>query len=128
MSGPIILFLSASFNHTLLLLIAFWQLQNAKELVILGIKFSNVWTFWAGYALLVSPLYFALNVIFYSSFWYGYNVVFPQKAWLVQLIFWFANMLMMFLVAWLYLGELPTKNVFIAAACLAFAALAIFWR
>src|SRR3989338_1384860 len=106
----------------------FWQIKNAKNLTLLGIKFSSLWTFWLGYRIILLPAFFIINYIFTYAYWYGYNVAFEEKAWQVQLVIWLQSILTMFFIAWFYLGELPAKNIVIALFFLFAAIIAIIWK
>lgn len=112
----------------LLYLTWFWQMKNAKDLVFLGHQFSNKWTFWLAYNAAFTPLSFVINYVIFYAWWYGYSVVFPGNAWKLQSFNWFVSILVMLLIAWLYLGELPTKNTVMAIVFLTAAFLAILWK
>ena len=128
MLGWLWVFFLATLGHAIITLFNFWQLTNAEKLTLFGIKFSSLWTFWLAYCISLIPVFVFINFIFLYSYWYGYNVLFPGKAWRVQETYWFSSLVVMFFMAWLYLGELPTKNAVIALIFLVGALIAILWK
>ncbi len=106
----------------------FWQMTNASRLSLLGMQFSNMWTFWLAYTIFSLPVLLITQYFFFWFYWYGYNVLFPSHAWHVQATTWASSILVTFLMVWLYFGELPTKNVVIALVCLVGAFVAIVFK
>lgn len=115
-------------GNTIFTVTTFWQIQNAKNLTLFGIKFQSLWTFWLSYCATLLPVFFVINYAFLFAYWYGYNVVFEEKAWPIQLIIWLQSILVMFFVGWLYLGELPARNMVVALLFLLGAVAAIIWK
>ena len=74
------------------------------------------------------PALFVINLGFLYAYWYGYNVAFEEKAWPVQLIIWLQSVLVMFFAGWLYLGELPAKNMIVALVFILGAVIALIWK
>lgn len=121
-------FFPAAVASTVVAITTFWQIVNAKNLTLFGFHFSGLWTFWAVYCLFTAVLFYPVNYLFTYAYWYGYNVAFPGKAWRTQETIWLASIFVMFLTAWLYLGELPTKNAFVVLFFLLCALLALLWK
>jgi len=128
MRGWLQVFIPAFIATSIITFVNFWQITHAVNLSLFGIKFSSIWKFWLAYCALTAIVFYPANYLFAYAYWYGYNVVFPGKAWRVQEIFWFSGILAMFISSWLYLGELPTRNALIALAFLIGALLAIIWK
>lgn len=114
--------------HSIITVAYLWAAANAQNLTLFGFRFSSIWGFLLAYSALTAVLFYPANYLFAYAYWYGYNVVFPGKAWRVQELSWLASILVMFIVAWLYLGELPTKNAILALTFLVCALLVILWR
>lgn len=113
--------------HVILTFMNFWQMKSASHLTLLGMKFSNVWTFWFAYTTLTLPVLFLTQYIFYWFYWYGYNHIFESRAWYVQTVAWASSIGINFFMIWMYFGELPTRNAVVACICLlgAFAAIVL---
>lgn len=103
----------------------FWLLKHAKNLTLFGHRFANFETFWIVYIILLTPIWWFANYLFFSAYSNGYYTIFPNRAWSVQLVAWMTSIIIMLLTALLYLKELPTRNALIAIVCLAGALLAI---
>lgn len=119
-------------GNTIFTVTTFWQIKHAKNLtlnlILFEVKFQSLWTFWLAYCAILIPAFFVINYAFLFAYWYGYNVVFQEKAWPIQLIIWLQSVLVMFFVGWLYLGELPAKNMVVALLFLLGAVSAIIWK
>lgn len=122
------IFCLASTLHCVVNVVVFWQIQNVSKLEFLGIKFPNVWFFWLAYGVILLPIFIPVGVINSYIYWYGYHNVFSGKVWPVQFTMWFSSIFIMFLSAWLYFGELPTKNMLVAVFFLVCALVAILWK
>lgn len=111
--------------NVLVYISTFWLLKNAKNLMLFGYRFSSLETFWMAYVIALTPLWWVVNYLFLSAYGHGYYVIFPNRAWLVQIVVWAISLVFMFLTALFYLKELPTRNTLIAVFCLGGALCAI---
>ncbi|KKS38950.1 MAG: hypothetical protein A3G49_04370 [Candidatus Sungbacteria bacterium RIFCSPLOWO2_12_FULL_41_11] len=128
MLGWLWIFFLASAVQVIGNIVVFWQIQNAAKLELLGMRFPNIGTFWLGYCIILLPIFIPMGVLNSYIYWYGYHNVFSERVWLVQLTVWFSSILIMFFTAWLYLGELPAKNMVVALLFLVCALVAILWK
>src|SRR3972149_10212944 len=121
------LFVVFSFNLAILTTIIYWSQDASRTLMVFGIKFRSVWTFWFGVVAVLSPVYCFVNYLFFYAYWFGYQKLFQGQMWWVVVTMWLASLVVTFLETWLYLGELPPGRAIIALFFLAGALITILW-
>lgn len=99
--------------HSIFLSYSFWVVRHTDSLMILGMRFSSVWTYWLMTLLVATPILSVANILVVSTFYFGFKEY--KNAWLVLLTFIGAQVIAYPAMTYLWFKEVPHKGALVGA-------------